>query len=61
LISISHIRKKGKQLKKEEKAKERKEKVMSGEKSEGEEKMDKCSTGQKNPPLRKKKGIKTEE
>jgi hypothetical protein len=31
---------------------------MSGEKSEGEEKMDKCSTGQKNPPLRKKKGIK---
>jgi hypothetical protein len=27
---------------------------MSGEISEGEEKMDKCSTGQKNPPLRKK-------
>jgi hypothetical protein len=27
---------------------------MSGEKSEGEEKMDRCSTGQKNPPLRKK-------
>ena len=32
---------------------------MSGEKSEKEEKMDKCSTGQKNPPLRKK-GIKKE-
>jgi hypothetical protein len=31
---------------------------MSGEKSEGEEKMDKCSTGQKNLPLRKQKGIK---
>jgi hypothetical protein len=28
---------------------------MSGEISEGEEKMDKCSTGQKNPPLRKKR------
>jgi hypothetical protein len=33
--------------------------MMSGEKSEGEEKIDKFSTGQKNPPpLRKKKGIK---
>jgi hypothetical protein len=31
---------------------------LSGEKSEGEEKMEKCSTGQKNPPLRKEKGIK---
>jgi hypothetical protein len=27
---------------------------MSGEKSEREEIMDKCSMGQKNPPLRKK-------
>jgi hypothetical protein len=27
---------------------------MSGEKSEREEKMDKCSTGQKNLPLRKR-------
>jgi hypothetical protein len=39
--------------KKRENAKERK-KIMSGEKSEGEEKIDKCSTGQRNPPLRKK-------
>jgi hypothetical protein len=31
---------------------------MSGEKSEGEEKMDKCSTGQENPPPLRKKGIK---
>jgi hypothetical protein len=36
---------------------EKKKFIMSGEKSEREEKMDKCSTGQKNPPLRKK-GIK---
>jgi hypothetical protein len=28
---------------------------MSGDKSEREEKMDKCSTGQKNPPLKKEK------
>jgi hypothetical protein len=42
------------ELKKEEKAKGRKEeKIMSGEKSEGEEKMDKCSTSQKNRPLGK--------
>jgi hypothetical protein len=31
---------------------------LSGEKREGEEKMDKCSTGQKNPPLRKKNAYK---
>jgi hypothetical protein len=31
---------------------------MSGEKGEGEEKMTKCSTGQKNPRLRKEKVIK---
>jgi hypothetical protein len=30
-------------------------KILSGEKSEGEEKMDKCSTGQKNPLSEKKK------
>jgi hypothetical protein len=35
--------------------KKRKEKNLSGEKSEGEEKMDKCSTGQKNPLSEKKK------
>jgi hypothetical protein len=40
--------------KKREKPKKEKKIIMSGEKSEGEEKMDKCSTGQKNPPLRKK-------
>jgi hypothetical protein len=39
--------------KKREKAKERKD-FLSGEKSDGEEKIDKCSTGQKNPPLRKR-------
>jgi hypothetical protein len=37
-----------------ENTKERKETIMSGEKSEREEKMDKCFTGQKNPSLRKK-------
>jgi hypothetical protein len=31
---------------------------LSGEKSEGDEKMDMCSTGQNNPPLKKEKGIK---
>jgi hypothetical protein len=40
-------------IKKREKAKERKK--LSGEKSEGEEKMDKCSTDQKSPFLRKNK------
>jgi hypothetical protein len=32
----------------------KRKKIMSGWISEGEEKRDKCSTGQKNPPLRKK-------
>jgi hypothetical protein len=52
--------------KKRENAKERKEKNYEWREKrererererEGEEKMDKCSTGQKNPPLRKR-GIK---
>jgi hypothetical protein len=42
-----------KKRRREKKPKKRKKKIMSGEKSEGEEKMDKCSTGQKNPPIRK--------
>jgi hypothetical protein len=42
--------------KKEKKPKKEMKKIMSGEKSEGEEKMDKCSTGQKNPLS--EKGIK---
>jgi hypothetical protein len=43
-----------KKRRREKKPKKKKKKIMSGEKSEGEEKMDKCSTGQKNPPIRKK-------
>jgi hypothetical protein len=56
LISVSHIIKRGTTNKKKGgKPKERKEKnIMSGEKSGGEEKMDKCSMSQKNLPLRKK-------
>jgi hypothetical protein len=34
---------------------------LSGEKSEGEEKMDKCSTDQKSPFLRKNKAWEREE
>jgi hypothetical protein len=40
---------------------QKRENFLSGEKSEGEEKMYKCYTGLKNPPLRKEKGIKREE
>jgi hypothetical protein len=43
-----------------EKKKEKK-KIMSGEKSEREEKMDKCSTDQKNPLSDKKRHEKREE
>jgi hypothetical protein len=38
----------------EKKPKYEKKKIMSGEKSEREEKMDKCSMGQKNPLSKKK-------
>jgi hypothetical protein len=38
-----------KKRKREKKPKKEKKKNMSGEKSEREEKMNKCSTGQKNP------------
>jgi hypothetical protein len=45
----------------EKKPKKEKKKNISGEKSEIESKMDKCSMGHKNPPLRnRKKGIKKE-
>jgi hypothetical protein len=40
-----------KKRRREKKPKKEKKKIMSGEKIEREEKMDKCSTGQKNPPL----------
>jgi hypothetical protein len=56
LISISHIIKKVqlKKKKREKSQRKKRQKIMSGEKCEREEKMDKCSTGQKNHPLRKK-------
>jgi hypothetical protein len=46
---------KGYKIERERERKPKKRKKLSGEKCEGEEKMDKCSTGQKNPPLRKKR------
>jgi hypothetical protein len=56
LISISHIIKKVqlKKKKREKSQRKKRQKIMSGEKCEREEKKDKCSTGQKNHPLRKK-------
>jgi hypothetical protein len=44
-----------KKRRREKRPKKEKKKIMSGDKSEREEKMDKCSTGQKNPPLKKEK------
>jgi hypothetical protein len=43
-----------KKRRREKKPKKEKKKIMSVEKSERDEKMDKCSTGLKNPPLRKR-------